>query len=70
MEQISINKVMDEFYEIVNSAPLEDVVMQLMRRAGIHGKTASLEALARLLAVENTRRRHAEALLKQTACPH
>ena len=61
MEQVSINKVMDEFYEIVNTVPVEDAVMRLMRCAGRYGNAASLEALARLLTIESARRRHAEA---------
>lgn len=61
MEQISINKVMDEFYEIVNTVPAEDSVTQLMRCAGRYGNAASLEALARLLVIESLRRRYAES---------
>lgn len=68
MKQISINKVMDEFYAIVNTAPVDDAVSHVVRCAGKHGNVASIEALARLLVIENTRRRHAEA--RFLADPH
>lgn len=61
METISINQVMDEFYEIVNTVPVEDAVTRLVRHAGRYDNIASLEAMARLLVVESTRRRCAEA---------
>ena len=61
MEQININKVMDEFYAIVNTALVDDAVSHVVRCAGKHGNVASIEALARLLVIENTRRRHVEA---------
>lgn len=61
MEQVSINQVMDEFYAIVNTVPVEDVVTRLLRCAGQYGNAASMEALARLLTIESARRRHAEA---------
>lgn len=61
MEQINLNRVMDEFYEIVNNTPVEDAVTRLMRCAGTYGNAPALEALTRLLVMETARRRHAEA---------
>lgn len=36
MEQININKVMDEFYAIVNTAPVDDAVSHVVRLSLIH----------------------------------
>ena len=63
MERININKVMDEFYDILNTVPVEDAVTRLLRCAGRYGNAASMEAFARLLTIESTRRRCAEARL-------
>lgn len=61
METVSINQAMDDFFDIVNTAPPEDAVTRLVRRSGHYGNLASLEALARLLVVETARRKCAEA---------
>ena len=61
METVSINQAMDDFFEIVNMVSAEDAITRLVRRAGHYGNVASLEAMARLLVVETTRRKCAEA---------
>ena len=61
MQQINLNQVMNEIHAIVNTAPVEDAVTRVMRHAGLYGNVVALEALARLLVLESTRRRYAEA---------
>lgn len=55
------NHVMDELYSIVNITPTEDTVTKLVRHAAMVDHVQAIEALAMLLMMENTRRRHAEA---------
>ena len=64
MKNVSINQARDDFFEIVNTVPEEDAVMRLVRRTGHYESLASIEALARLLVVETTRRKCAEAKLR------
>lgn len=63
MEPININRLMDEFHEIVNTVPAEDAVTRLVRHAATAGNVAAIESFARLLVIESARRRHAEAKL-------
>lgn len=55
-------ELMDDYYNILNATPVEDIPVKLMRRAGIApSHSVALEAMSRLLMLEYTRRRHAEA---------
>lgn len=61
MQQINLNQVMNEIHAIVNTTPVEDAVTRVMRHVGQYSNAAGMEALARLLVLESTRRRYAEA---------
>ncbi|MBQ3059547.1 MAG: hypothetical protein IJD16_04445 [Desulfovibrio sp.] len=61
MKQVNLNQVMDELYAIINTSPVEDAVTSIMRHLGQYSNVMGMEALARLLVVESTRRRYAEA---------
>ena len=56
--------LMDDFYRILTTRPIEDSPLLLSRRAGMAPSNAlAIEAFARLLVVEHARRRHTEAQL-------
>ncbi len=60
--------LMDDFYLILTTRPIEDSPLLLSRRAGLAPSNAlAIEALARLLVVEHARRRHMEAQLAEAS---
>lgn len=59
--KIKLTELMDELSDIVNTTPAVDCTDCLVRKASIAGNVPGMEALARLLVLENARRRHAEA---------
>ena len=52
---------MDELYTVLSQTPIEDSVTRLVRCAAHVDNVQAIHALATLLMIENTRRRHAEA---------
>lgn len=61
MKKMELTELMDELSDIVNTTPAVDCPEHLLRKASIAGNVPGMEALARLLVLENARRRHAEA---------
>ena len=61
MKKNQLTELMDELLDAVNAAPAVDAPELLIRKASIAGNVLGMEALARLLVLENARRRHAEA---------
>lgn len=65
MTTTSVTQLMDEFFRIVNTTPTEDAHTAIVRHAGLTDHILALKALALLLTIEHTRRRHAEARLTE-----
>lgn len=61
MSKTTLVELMDDYYNILNVSPVEDMPNKLMRRAGLAPHAVAMEAMSRLLMLEFTRRRHAEA---------
>lgn len=60
MSEYGFNNVMDELYTVLSQTPIEDSVTRLVRCAAHVDNVQAFHALATLLMIENTRRRHAE----------
>ena len=56
-------EVMDDFSIILNSESIENSAQKLIARAALESNALAIDALARLLAIENARRKAAEAKL-------
>ncbi|MBQ7607485.1 MAG: hypothetical protein IJU76_05895 [Desulfovibrionaceae bacterium] len=65
MKPINLTECMDDFTRIVNTEPVQDAAERLVRQAGIAGPVVAIEAFARLLVIETTRRRYAESRLSK-----
>lgn len=67
MKKSPLFQLMDDFTNLLDSEAVENAANALISRAAIETPALSIEALARLLAIEVARRKGAEARLKRIA---
>lgn len=61
MAEHTLDHVMDQLYTVMQETPVEDMITKLVRTSAITDNGQAIYALATILMIENTRRRHAEA---------